>query len=167
METTNAFFIQVALWSQVAGSVAFLIVMVLLFRKFLIPAVEANQAARNAQLAEAEARRTRIQTEAAHARGDIEAADRDAAEIRSRIAHAIERDRAHTLDEANAEGVRIIRNAEGELERARIAARDRLRIELIEKALAKARAQASGRVNDTVNKALVEATVDDLARGRG
>ena len=167
MESNNAFFVQVALWSQVAGSVAFLIVLILLFRKYLIPAVQANQNARNAQLAEAEARRTRLQTEAAHARGEIEAADRDAAEIRNRVARVIERDHAHAVDEAKAEGERLVRNAEGELERARLAARDRLRIELIEKALAKARAQASGRVSDAVNKSLVDATVDDLARGRG
>lgn len=167
MESNNAFFVQVALWSQVAGSVAFLIVLILMFRKYMIPAVLANQAARNAELAASEARRKRVQAEAAEARGEIEAADRDAAEIRNRVARATEHDRAHALDEANAEGARLVRNAEGELERARLAARDRLRIELIEKALAKARAQASARVSDAVNKSLVDATVDDLARGRG
>jgi F-type H+-transporting ATPase subunit b len=167
VESNNAFFVQVALWSQVAGSVAFLIVLILLFRKYLIPAVQANQKARNAQLAEAEARRTRIQTEASQARGEIEAADRDAAEIRNRVARVVERDHAHAVDEAKAEGERLVRNAEGELERARLAARDRLRVELIEKALAKARAQAAGRVSDAVNTALVETTVADLARGRG
>lgn len=166
MESNNTFFVQVALWSQVAGSVAFLLVLIVMFRKYLIPAVVANQAARNAQLAEAEARRMRVQTEAAHARGEIEAADRDAAEIRSRVARVTERDRAHAIDEAKAEGERLVRNAQGELERARLAARDRLRIELIEKALAKARAQAAGRVSDDVNKALVGATVDDLTRGK-
>jgi F-type H+-transporting ATPase subunit b len=166
MQGNNAFFVQVALWSQVAGAVVFLVVLILLFRKYLIPAVDANEKARNAQIAEAEARRTRMQTEASKARGEIEAADRDAAEIRNRVARATEHDRAHALDEANAEGERLVRNAEGELERARIAARDRLRIELIEKALAKARAQASGRVSDAVNTALVNATVDDLARGK-
>jgi F-type H+-transporting ATPase subunit b len=167
MESNNQFFVQVALWSQVAGSISFAVVLVLLFRKYLIPAVQANQKARNAQLADAEARRARVQTEAAKARGEIEAADRDAAEIRNRVARATERDRAHTLDEANAEGERLVRNAEGELERARLAARDRLRIELIEKALAKARAEAPKRVSDAVNTSLVEHTVDDLARGRG
>jgi F0F1-type ATP synthase membrane subunit b/b' len=167
MESNNAFFVQVALWSQVAGAVAFLVVLILLFRKYLIPAVDANEKARNAQIAEAETRRTRMQTEASKARGEIEAADRDAAEIRKRVEHAIELDRAHALEEAEAEGARLVRNAEGELERARLAARDRLRIEFIEKALAKARTQASGRVSDAVNKALVEHTVDDLARGRG
>lgn len=167
MEGNNQFFEQIALWSQVAGAVAFLVVLVLMFRKYMIPAVEANQAARNAQLAEAEARRVRMQTEAAKARADIEAADRDAAEIRGRVERVAKRDRAHALDEANAEGERLVRNAEGELERARLAARDRLRVELIEKALVKARAQAYARVSDTVNQALVEKTVADLTRGNG
>jgi F-type H+-transporting ATPase subunit b len=166
MESTNNFFVQVALWSQVAGAVAFLVVLVVMFRKFLIPAVDANEKARNAQIAEAEARRTRVQSDAAKARGEIEAADRDAAEIRARAQHSTERDRAHALEEAKAEGERLVRNAEGELERARLAARDRLRIELIEKALRKARAQASGRVSDAVNAALVETTVADLTRGK-
>jgi F0F1-type ATP synthase membrane subunit b/b' len=165
MEGNNQFFEQIALWSQVAGAVAFLVVLILMFRKYLIPAVEANQAARNAQLAEAEARRLRMQNEAAKARADIEAADRDAAEIRGRVERVANRDRTHALDEANAEGERLVRNAEGELERARLAARDRLRVELIEKALVKARAQAYARVSDTVNQALVEKTVADLTRG--
>jgi F-type H+-transporting ATPase subunit b len=166
MEGHNAMFEQIALWSQVAGSVAFAIVLVLMFRKYLIPAVKANQDARNAQLADAEARRARIQAEAGKARGEIEAADRDAAEIRSRVERVTERDRTHMLDEAKAEGERLVRNAEGELERARLAARDRLRVELIEKALAKARADAAGRVSGAVNQALVEATVADLTRGK-
>jgi F-type H+-transporting ATPase subunit b len=160
-------FIEVAKWSQVAGAVVFLVVMVLMFRKYLIPAVDANEKARNAQIAEAEARRTRIQAEASQARGEIDAADRDAVEIRTRVEHATERDHALALEEAKAEGERLVRNAEGELERARLAARDRLRIELIEKALAKARAEAPRRVSEAVNTALVETTVADLTRGRG
>lgn len=167
METTHTFFDTLALWSQVAGAVVFLIVLILLFRKFLIPAVEANEKARNAEIAQAEARRARLQAEAAKARGEIEAADRDAAEIRSRAEHDTTRDRAHVLADAASEGQRLVRNAEGELERARLAARDRLRIELIEKALVKARSQAASRVSDTVNKGLVDATVSDLARERG
>src|ERR1700676_2669513 len=123
MESNNAFFVQVALWSQVAGSVAFLIVLILLFRKYLIPAVLANQAARNSQRAAAETRGKRMQPEASTPRAEIEAADRDAAEIRNRVEHAIELDRAHALDEANAEGARLVRNAGAELSRARRAAR--------------------------------------------
>jgi F-type H+-transporting ATPase subunit b len=160
------FFEQVALWSQVAGSVAFLVVLILMFRKYLIPAVVANQQARNAEIAEAEARRARTQAEAAKARADIESAERDALEIRSRVEALAKRTAAEILAEAKAEGERVVRNAEGELERARYAARDRLRIELIEKALAKAREEAPARVTDDLNEKLVRTTVDDVARGK-
>jgi F-type H+-transporting ATPase subunit b len=160
------FFEQVALWSQVAGSVAFLVVLILMFRKYLIPAVVANQQARNAEIAEAEARRARTQAEAAKARADIESAERDALEIRSRVEALAKRTAAEILAEAKAEGERVVRNAEGELERARYAARDRLRIELIEKALVKAREEAPARVTDDLNEKLVRTTVDDVARGK-
>ena len=165
MNATDAFFEQVALWSQVFGAVAFLIVLVVMFRKYLIPAVIANQKARNAELADAESRRTRIQADAAKARAEVEAAEHDAAEIRNRIERVTTRNHAHIIAEAEAEGLRILHNAEGELDRARHAARARLRIEFIEKALAKARAEAPTRVSETVDETLVRTTLDDLARG--
>jgi F0F1-type ATP synthase membrane subunit b/b' len=164
--TTNSFFEQVALWSQVAGAVAFLVVLVLLFRKYLVPAVIANQKARNAEIAEAEARRTRMLAEAAKARADIEDADRDAAEIARRCEVLATREHEHILAEAKAEGERLLHHAEGELERARYAARDRLRVELIEKALAKAREEAPARVTGDLNEKLVETTVADVVRGQ-
>jgi F-type H+-transporting ATPase subunit b len=165
METTNHFFESVALWSQVLGAVVFLIVLILLFRKYLIPAVEANERARNAEIAEAEARRERVRAEAAAARGEVESAQRDAAEIRARVETIVRREHDQLTAEARADGERMVRNAEGELERARMAARDRLRIELIEKALLRARAQAAGRVDERTNARLVNETVDDLSRG--
>lgn len=161
---STAFFEQVALWSQVAGAVAFLLVLVLLFRKYLIPAVAANQVARNAEITAAEARLARMKSDASKARAEVEAADRDATEIRSRIPQVVARERDHALAEANAEGDRLIRNAEGELERGRLIARDRLRVEFIEKALGRARTDAVGRVDDALNAMLVKRTVDDVVR---
>jgi F-type H+-transporting ATPase subunit b len=166
MESTTNFFEQVALWSQVAGAIAFLIVLILMFRKYLVPAVIANQKARNAEIAEAEARRTRTQAEAAKARAEIEDADRDAAEISRRSESLATREREHILAEAKADGERLLHHAEGELARARYAARDRLRVELIEKALAKAREEAPARVSDDLNETLVESTVADAVRGK-
>ncbi|MBV8369402.1 MAG: hypothetical protein JO036_10830 [Candidatus Eremiobacteraeota bacterium] len=165
MDAERAFFEQVALWSQVFGAIAFLIVLVVMFRKYLIPAVVANQQARNAELADAEARRARIQAEAAKARAEVENAERDAAEIRNRIERVTKRNHAHIIADAEAEGLRILHNAEGELDRARHAARARLRVEFIEKALAKARAEAPARVSERLDESLVRTTVDDLARG--
>ncbi len=165
MTAEDAFFETVALWSQVAGAIVFLVALILLFRKYLIPAVVANEQARNAEIVDAEKRLARMRADAAKARVEVETADRDAAEILARVERVIERDREHTLAEAKAEGDRLVRNAEGELERARLVARDRLRIEFIEKALAQARAEAPARVDAAMNAALVKRTVDDLARG--
>jgi F0F1-type ATP synthase membrane subunit b/b' len=167
MSAQNAFFETVALWSQVAGAVAFLVVLVLLFRKFLIPAVIANEQARNAEIVDAEKRLARMRADAAKARAEIETAERDAAEILGRVEHVAAREHEHALADANAEGERLLHNAEGELDRARLVARDRLRIEFIEKALAHARAEAPARVDDALNAALVRRTVEDLARGKG
>jgi F0F1-type ATP synthase membrane subunit b/b' len=165
MSAEDAFFETVALWSQVAGAIVFLVVLILLFRKYLIPAVVANEQARNAEIVDAEKRLARMRADAAKARVEVEVADRDAAEILSRVERIAARDRAHVLAAANAEGDRLVRNAEGELERARLVARDRLRIEFIEKALAQARAEAPARVDAAMNSELVRRTVDDLARG--
>jgi F0F1-type ATP synthase membrane subunit b/b' len=165
MSAEDAFFETVALWSQVAGAIVFLVVLVLLFRKYLIPAVVANEQARNAEIVDAEKRLARMRADAAKARVEVEVADRDAAEILSRVQRITARDREHVLAEANAEGDRLVRNAEGELDRARLVARDRLRIEFIEKALAQARAEAPARVDAAMNSELVRRTVDDLARG--
>jgi F-type H+-transporting ATPase subunit b len=164
---TNGFFEAVALWSQVAGAVAFLVVLILLFRKYLMPAVKANQDARNAEIAEAEARRERINAELAQARGDLTRADEDAVEIRARIAVVETREREKLQTDARHEGERLIANAQGELERSRLAARDRLRIEMIEKALVLARAEAARRVDAATEERLVRTTLDDLTRGRG
>lgn len=165
MSAEDAFFETVALWSQVAGAIAFLLVLVLLFRKYVIPAVKANEEARNAEIVDAERRLARMREECAGASAEIENAERDAAEIRGRVTSIVAHDRDHALAEATAEGDRLVRNAEGELARARLVARDRLRIEFIEKALARARAEAPARVDDGLNAELVRRTVDDVVRG--
>jgi F0F1-type ATP synthase membrane subunit b/b' len=165
MSAEDAFFETVALWSQVAGAIVFLVVLILLFRKYLIPAVVANEQARNAEIVDAEKRLARMRADAAKARVEVETADRDAAEILSRVERIAARDREHILADANAEGGRLVRNADGELERARLVARDRLRIEFIEKALVRARTEAPARVDAALNSELVKRTVDDLARG--
>jgi F0F1-type ATP synthase membrane subunit b/b' len=160
-----ALFEKIALWSQVAGAVAFAIVLVLLFRRFLIPAVDANERARNAELINAETRRDQLRAEAEKARAAISDAERDAQNIQARAHADAQSERESLLAEVQSEGERLLRNAEGELQRARFTARDRLRIEFIEKALAKARAEAAGRLDDDANERLVNETVETLVRG--
>ncbi|HEY0396486.1 MAG TPA: hypothetical protein VGD01_18560 [Candidatus Elarobacter sp.] len=156
-----------AQWSQIVGAILFVIATVVIWNKFIAPAVKGYQAAKNAELADAEARREHIRADVAAARAEVERADADCKEITARSASAAEHDRVKALADAKADAERIVRNAEGELERARLAARDRLRIEFIEKALAKARGEAANRVSADANTRLVDVTVEDLVRGKG
>lgn len=162
-----SFLEMLAMWSQIGGAVVFLICAVLIWNKWIGPGVRAYQDSKNAELAEAEAYRERMRHDVGEANAELARADEDAAEIHGRVDIVVKREHERALDEANHEADRMIRNAEGELERARLAARDRLRIEFIEKALAQARAQAPQRVGEELNHRLVVRTVDDLSRGRG
>jgi F-type H+-transporting ATPase subunit b len=162
---TASTFEAIALWSQVAGAIAFLVAGVLLFRKYLVPAVAANERARNEQLTSAEARRDDLRAQAEKAREELAGAEADAQTIAARGREDAEREREHLLAEARSEGERVLRNAEGELDRARLAASDRLRIEFIEKALLKARTEAPARLSAAANTQLVDAAVDTLSEG--
>jgi F0F1-type ATP synthase membrane subunit b/b' len=153
--------------SQIVGAVVFIIVAVLVWNKYIASGVKAYQASKNAELAEAEARRERMKADRAAAEAEISRADADAQEIRARIVTISGHDHAVALAEAKAEAERIVRNAEGELDRARMAARDRMRIEFIEKALAKARAEAPKRVDAATSERLIQQTVADVVKGRG
>lgn len=155
-----------AQWSQIAGAVVFVIAIVLIWNKYIAPGVKTYQASKNAELADAEARREHIRADVAAARAEVERADEDCREIMGRVDIVVKREHDKLLAEARTEADRIVRNAEGELDRVRLAARDRLRIEFIEKALAMARGEAASRVGEDANRRLVAGTVDDLVRGR-
>jgi len=153
-----------ATYSQWAGAPAFLIVIIWLFGKFVAPGVAAYEASRNADLANTEARRQKLNAEVSAARAGIEAADRDAAAIVARAKEFAESEAAGVLAEAQADAARVVRNGEGELGRSRLAARARLRDELVELALKEARAAAAARVDPAANSRLVSGTVDTLVR---
>jgi len=123
-----------AQWSQIAGAVIFVVVTILVWRRWIAPAVQSYQESKNAELGEVEARRDRLRADADAARVDAERVEAEARTIR-------------------------------EIERARMAARDRLRIEFIEKALVKARSQAGAALDDSANESLIEETVETLVRG--
>lgn len=166
METVPTFWDTVAQWSEIVGGFAFIIVAIALFRKYVLPAVRANEVSKNAELVHNEARREELRGLVAAARGKVEDAARDAASIVARAETDATRERQRILDEAQAEGVRLIQSARGELERSRTTARDQLRIEFIEKALNRARVLAGEKVDDGMQKRLVEKTVSDLTAGK-
>jgi F-type H+-transporting ATPase subunit b len=154
-----------AQWSQIAGAAIFVVVTIAVWRRWIAPAIQNYQEAKNADLAAAEARRDRMRSEADEARADAEQAEAEARTIGERAKSDADAERKRILAEAQEESERLVRNANGEIARARMAARDRLRIEFIEKALIRARSQAADTLDDAANESLIEETVDTLVRG--
>lgn len=161
---TDSFYEALATGSQVVASALFLIALVILWRKFLTPAVLASQARKNAELADAEARRDSARAETTVAQAEVLKADDDARAIRARAQTDATRTREKILAEATSEAERLARNADGELERGRSAARDRLRTDLLEKAMQIAR-EASAHLDEATNRRLVGEAVDTAERG--
>ncbi len=161
---SDAFYEQLAIGSQVVASVLFLVVLVILWNRYVSPAVIASQTRKNTELAESEARRDAARAETEVARGEIARAEDDARTIRARGEADAKRTREAILAAANAEGERLVRNADGELDRGRAAARDRLRTDMLEKAMQIAR-EASLHLDEATNRRLVGEAVDSAERG--
>lgn len=161
---SDAFYEKLATGSQIVASVLFLVVLVILWRKYIAPAVLASQARKNAELADSEARRDAARAEIDVARAEIAKAEEEARAIAARAQTDASRTREKILASARAEGERLTRNADGELDRARAAARDALRTELLEKAMQIAR-EASLHLDESTNRRLVGEAVDTAERG--
>ncbi|HTV75283.1 MAG TPA: ATP synthase F0 subunit B [Candidatus Acidoferrales bacterium] len=146
---------QIALWSQVFGSVAFIVVLVYLFRRFVAPAVLAAQERKNAELVAAEHRRDAAKEDVEKAKRELEVARNAVLGIRSRAAEDATRERERLIAQAKAEGEQLVRNAEGELERARAAARVAFRDDLLREALRIARESGATRIDEAKDRELV------------
>ncbi len=160
-------YVAIAEWSQVASSVLFLAVLVWMWIKFIQPAVLAAQAAQNARINEAERHRDEAKSALEGLHGEIGLAQQDALAIKDRIAAFVAAEREAILREAREAGERALRDAEGELARARAAARVQLRDELVAKALGLARDTAARRMDAAAEKKLASSFVQSLERSGG
>lgn len=152
----------VALWSQVLSAILFIAVLVWMWFKFLQPAVLLAQQNANAAIAEAERHRDEAKVELESLRGEIENAQRDAIAIKQRVQAQAKVECDAMVADASRAGERGIVNAQGELDRSRAAARERLREELLDQALTLARTQAQQRVDAGMNAALVGSFLSNL-----
>ncbi|HKU68905.1 MAG TPA: hypothetical protein VJP85_14115 [Candidatus Baltobacteraceae bacterium] len=155
----------IAEYSQIASAVLFVIAMAWIWVKFIQPAVISAQQNANAQLAQAERHRDEAKAQLDSLRGETDAAKRDAIAIKQRVEAQARAECEAIVDEARRAGERAVANAQGELGRARIAARERLRDELLDQALTLARAQAEQRVDGAVNARLVGTFLNNLEHG--
>jgi F-type H+-transporting ATPase subunit b len=157
----------IAEWSQVISAVLFLAVLVWMWFKFIQPAVLAAQAAQNARINEAERHRDEAKAALEGLQGEIGLAQQDALAIKDRMTAFAATEREAILREAREAGERALRDAEGELARARAAARSQLRDELVEKALQVARQNAVRHMDAAADKKLANAFVQSLERSGG
>jgi F-type H+-transporting ATPase subunit b len=157
----------IATWSQVISSFAFLAVLVYMWIKFIQPAVLAAQTNANRSIAEAERHRDEAKAALDLLSNEISGAKRDAGAIISRADEQAVHERTRSLEETREAGERALHNAQGELDRARAAAREQLRTDLLDRALAIAHGEAQRRVDDNVNGQLVQRFVTSLERGGG
>ncbi len=155
----------IAVWSQVVSSVLFLVALVWMFNKFLIPVVMAAQTAKNEEIARTELHRDQAKATLETLKLQMGNAERDAASILDRARDQAKHERESAVAETKAAGDRALRNADSELERARAGARDGLRNELAQKALALARSEAAARITPGIGGRLVDRFIDSLEHG--
>ncbi len=160
----GGFYYDIAVFSQGFWSIVFLGFLVWLWRKYLTPALEQAKRAQNLQIEEARRHRDEAVAALDVLRADVERAHLDARAIVERMQSRAEHEREATIAQARDAGERTVRSAQGEPERARAAARERLRTELLEAALAAARSQAVARVDSTVSTRLIGDFLVTVAR---
>lgn len=157
----------IAVWSQVISALLFLVVLVWGWFKYIQPAVLAAQERQNARLAESERHRDEARAALDVLRAEIDGATRDAGLIRQRAIEQGAGEKEAIVAAAREAGERSLRGAHGELARAREAARDQLRVEMLDRALQSAREKAALRVDASMNAELVGRFVSALeAEGR-
>ncbi|MGC2128607.1 MAG: F0F1 ATP synthase subunit B [Candidatus Aquilonibacter sp.] len=155
----------IAFWSQIAGFALFVACFIWVIAKWITPAVSAAQKAGNERIALAERHRDEMRAAVESLRHEMEGANRDAQTIVERAKERAEHEREAIVAEAREAGERMVHNAQGELARARNAARERMREDLASKALDIARQSATQRIDAAVNSRLLAEFVEQVSRG--
>jgi ATP synthase F0 subunit b len=155
-------YLEIAVWSQIASSVVFIAVLVFMWFRWFWPLLNAAQERSNRQIAEAERHRDEAKAALDALRQEIDTAHHDAELIGQRVSDRVEHEREGVLKETTEAGERALADAGRELERARAAARQRLRDQVVDAALRLARADAKRRVDPAADARLVGEFVGSL-----
>lgn len=159
-----ALYVRIALWSQIVAAVLFIAFLIWIWVKYLLPAVLAAQERQNKQIAEAERHRDEAKASLDLLRTQINGAAHDADAIKQRAITQAKREQDAAIAEATEAGERALKNARGELDRARASAREQLRGEMLDRALERARDEASRRVDASANARLVDSFLASLEK---
>jgi F0F1-type ATP synthase membrane subunit b/b' len=159
---SDAQYLQIAVWSQIVSSVVFIGVLIFMWFRFFMPVVMAAQERSNKQIAAAERHRDEVKAALETLHREIETAHHDAELIETRAGARAEHERQATLQETTEAGERALDDARRELERALAAGRQRLRDELVERALRFARDEAKQRVGPALDTRFMDRFVGSL-----
>ncbi|TAM61301.1 hypothetical protein EPN52_02925 [bacterium] len=153
-------------WAKLVDFLLFAGALIWIWQKFAKPQLEAAANAENARIAGIEEALAKAKADLAAARAEREAAEGERESILQHADASGARDLESALADAKAQAERVRGNAEGEVERQRYAAGVRLRIDMIEDALAKARRDAAARSDEALQSTLVDQLLDELTRNR-
>ncbi len=156
---------QIAVTSEVVSAILFVALLVWIWHKFITPGVLAAQQRANDRIATAEQHLAQAKAAAQAVQAEIASANEDAEGIKARAVSQGAAEAAVIEQEAREAGERAVRSAKGELDRARAAAREQYRDELLSQALDAARARARERVDANVNEKLIANFLDSLGHG--
>lgn len=140
---SSQFYLTIAIWSQIVSSVVFLGALIFMWLRWILPAVVAAQERSNKQIAEAERHRDEVKAALEMLRREVETAHHDADLIEQRVAARVEHERQAVLEETTQAGERTLEDARREFDRALAAGRQRLRDDLVARALGLAREDAT------------------------
>ncbi len=154
-----------ALYSQVVSSILFAALCIYGFQHFISPAIIASQKARNDEIKLAEQRRDEIVSEAQALKMQLEGLSKALEETRARSEVEARRERERIIAEARAGGERLVRHADGELERARNAGQANFQARLIHAALDKARVLATHEVSPERDHAFTQTFLTQIPQG--
>jgi F-type H+-transporting ATPase subunit b len=160
-------YLEIAIWSQVLSSFVFMAVLVFMWYRWLLPVFLSAQARSNRAIAEAERHRDEVRAALEALQAEIDGARHDAELIVQRAEDHAEHERQSALEEVGDAGERALENAGKELDRARAAARGRLRGELLGRALRIAREDAARRVGPALDERLIDTFVGTLGNAHG
>lgn len=155
-------YLKIALFSQVISSVVFIGALVFMWFRWILPVVMAAQKRSNRRIAEAERHRDEVKGALEALRDEIQTAHHDAHLIEQRVAARVEHEREATVLEAREAGERAVADAALEIDRARAAARVRLRDDVVEAALRIARDDAQRRVGPATDARFVDELTGSL-----
>lgn len=146
---------RIAVGSQLVSSILFAVIIIVLFQKYLLPAIARVQQQKNHEIERTERERDEASAEVGRAEAEVARARGDAEQIRVEARAFAQRERDRIVREATEAAALTVHNAEGELSRSRATATLDFRARLVARALEIARDSARSSLDIAADRRLI------------